>query len=67
MVINVWDLLEWIVAIIAVALMTITIIKAIKRSKAQTPCEICNPRRNPLCTLECQEVCPMTKRYKNRC
>lgn len=29
-----------------------------------TPCEICDPWNNPLCTMECQEVCPFTKSYK---
>lgn len=28
-------------------------------------CEICNPELNPLCTKECQDVCPMIKAVQN--
>lgn len=28
-------------------------------SAVETICEICNPELNPLCTKECQSVCPM--------
>lgn len=35
-------------------------------AKGTTPCEDCNPMNNPLCTTECQEVCPECKNYKPR-
>jgi hypothetical protein len=28
----------------------------------KTPCEICEPKTNPLCTQECQDVCPLTEK-----
>lgn len=33
--------------------------------KGTTPCEDCNPMNEPLCTVECQEVCPECKNYKS--
>jgi len=30
------------------------------------PCEICNPQKEPICTEECQQVCPFTKNYRGR-
>ena len=32
--------------------------------KAFTPCEVCKPDIKPLCTEECQMVCPLTKEYR---
>jgi|GEM_PF-4718405 len=29
-----------------------------------SPCEICYPAVNPICTNECQEVCPLTSNYQ---
>jgi hypothetical protein len=31
-----------------------------------TPCEICHPNEKPLCTTECQDVCPMIDKAELR-
>jgi len=36
----------------------------LKSMELRSPCEECDPMNNPVCTKECQDVCPKCKNYR---